>query len=441
MIAIQTSLRRFIAIALLGALAAMAIFVGIIGGLLVEINWSRHSEDVIAHAEEVRQLAVDMETGLRGFALTHDRRFLAPYQHGAARLKPRLDDLEKLVADNPEQRQRVRVIRADIAAWQKQSVVDMARPTLQGMMDRKAEMDRVRLDHDDFLAAESELAAEREARVRTTIIISVALTAALTMSLAVAILFAIRRELGLISNRYEAALVTAQDAVTARDRMLATVSHELRTPLTSILGWTTLLRSRSADDPDPQMTELALASIEQAGRLQARLVEDLIDVSRAAAGNLRIEPAPIDLRRVLDATSDLVRPIAEAKGIRYTLHSESEHFPIVGDATRLQQVFWNLINNAIRFTPRDGTVNVGAVRNGTNVIVTVKDTGEGIDPAFLGRMFQPFAQQNPAGTRVSGLGLGLAIARHIVQLHGGTIEAKSDGIGLGAELIVTLPAE
>jgi signal transduction histidine kinase len=246
----------------------------------------------------------------------------------------------------------------------------------------------------------------------------------------------IRSDLRYVSDRYENALAAAAQSVTVKDRLLATVSHELRTPLTSILGWTTLLRSRGAD---AATTQLALASIEQSARLQARLVEDLLDVSRSAAGKLRVNLAPVDLRQVLEGALETMKPAAEAKGLSLSKSIVDGNLTLLADAARLQQVFWNLLSNSVRFTPAGGRIGIAALTEDKSVVVRVSDSGSGIDPKFLPYVFEAFGQQDESTQSTMGLGLGLAIARQLVELHGGTIEAKSDGPGQGAEFTVRLP--
>ena len=229
----------------------------------------------------------------------------------------------------------------------------------------------------------------------------------------------------------------ADEANRVKDEFLATLSHELRTPLSAILGWTRLLRSRKLDEP---ATVHALETIERNTKLQAQLVEDLLDVSRIITGKLRLETRPVDVLTVIESAVDTVRPSADAKAIRLETALDSPGGLISGDPDRLQQVVWNLLSNAIKFTPRAGRVEIRLGQEGTQATVRVSDTGKGIPPEFLPHIFDRFRQADSTTTRAhGGLGLGLALVRHLVELHGGTVEAASPGEGGGAVFTVMLP--
>ena len=234
-------------------------------------------------------------------------------------------------------------------------------------------------------------------------------------------------------------LVREQQANRLKDEFLATVSHELRTPLNAVLGWARVLRSA---DVDVTLQARALESIERNAQSQARLIEDILEVSRIVTGKLRLKVRTLDLAQVIDAALDVVRPAAEAKDIRLETDIDDRPWTSVGDADRLQQIVWNLLSNAVKFTPRGGTVTAALVRkNGSDEII-VSDTGKGIDPAFLPHVFAPFRQADASTTRDhGGLGLGLAIVRQLAELHGGTVRAESDGVDRGSRFIVVLPAQ
>jgi len=236
-------------------------------------------------------------------------------------------------------------------------------------------------------------------------------------------------------------LATLADQLAAasrsKDEFLAVLSHELRTPLTPILSWSFLLREGQLSAAEQ---ERALRAIERNAKLQGRIVEDLLDVSRAITGKLRLNLQPIALDPVIQAASDAVRPAAEAKGILVETDLCPEVGLISGDPERLQQVLWNLLANAIKFTPPGGRVVVRLGHAGESVRLTVTDNGAGIEPAVLPRLFERFWQADSTTTRTQGgLGLGLAVVRHLVELHGGTVRAESAGEGRGATFTVTLP--
>lgn len=433
---VERRLRRAVLIPLTVALIGTLIFLGIIQRLLGETEALRHSEEVIATAEQIRQLAVDMETGVRGYLLTHDQRFLAPRSRAVAELPRLLQRLRRLIHDNPSQTLRVAAIAQDIEAWRQFADETIESPgTNANLYDGKVLMDRVRADHDRFLSAEQALSEHRGERVHDATIAAIALTIVVAGIAGSILVFFIRRQLHEVRIAYERALTAAEESARAKDRMLATVSHELRTPLTSILGWTALMRTENFD---PELQPMALTSIEQSARLQARLVEDLLDVSRMAAGKLRLEVAPIDAAEALAAAVETMQPAADAKGVAVAVTAVGD-MKMMGDATRLQQVFWNLINNAVRFTPAGGRIDIHGSGQEDAVVVRVADSGIGIERSFLPHVFEPFAQQNASARASSGLGLGLDIARQIVELHGGTIRAKSEGTGRGAEFEVRLP--
>jgi signal transduction histidine kinase/DNA-binding response OmpR family regulator len=223
----------------------------------------------------------------------------------------------------------------------------------------------------------------------------------------------------------------------AKDDFLAMVSHELRTPLHAMLGWLRILRGGAVA---PERRAVAIETIERNARNQAQLVEDLLDVSRIIAGKLRLDAQPVDLAQVVAAAIESVRPAANARSIRLDPELDVASAPLVGDPMRLQQVAWNLLSNAIKFTPLGGRVRVTLARVPEHVELTVADTGVGIDPAALPHVFERFRQAESGSARAhQGLGLGLSIVRHLVELHGGTVTARSEGLGLGATFSVRLP--
>jgi signal transduction histidine kinase len=237
-------------------------------------------------------------------------------------------------------------------------------------------------------------------------------------------------------DREASARAAAEAANHTKDEFLATLSHELRSPLGAILNWTSVLRS--AELPPAQRAR-ALEAIERNTRLQVKLIEDLLDVSRIISGKMALDLALVDLGAVVDGALESVRPGAEAKGV--TIVATIDRAAAVsGDAARLQQVVWNLLSNAVKFTPRGGRVTIRLDGVDGHARIRVVDTGAGIDPAFLPHIFERFRQADTSTTRTQGgLGLGLAIVRHLVELHGGSIEAESQGAGRGSTFTVLLP--
>lgn len=229
----------------------------------------------------------------------------------------------------------------------------------------------------------------------------------------------------------------AQDANRAKDEFLATVSHELRTPLAAMLGWASLLRSH---DVTEEKRARGLETIERNAQLQSQLIEDILDVSRIISGQLRIDVRSVDLVAIIKAAVESIQPTADAKGVRVEVDLDAHAARATGDAGRLQQVVWNLVSNAVKFTDREGAVRVRLRRLDSKVEIDVADSGRGIDPTFLPHVFERFRQADSKSTRsAGGLGLGLSIVRELVELHSGTVAAHSAGLRQGSSFKVTLP--
>ena len=229
----------------------------------------------------------------------------------------------------------------------------------------------------------------------------------------------------------------AEESNRLKDEFLATVSHELRTPLTAILGWSRLLEDGSVDD---EVSKQAIETICRNAKAQAQIVDDILDVSRIITGNLYLDLHPLELAPVVKNAINVVRPTADAKGIKIEAHIDATPAMVSGDANRLQQVIWNLLSNAVKFTKSGGRVTVRLAQVGLVVEITVDDTGQGISREFMPYVFDRFRQADSTTTRQhGGLGLGLAIARHLVEIHGGTIIAESAGEGRGATFTIKLP--
>jgi len=229
----------------------------------------------------------------------------------------------------------------------------------------------------------------------------------------------------------------AEEANRAKDTFLATVSHELRTPLTSMMGWAELLKLGMLDEKGQRH---ALDVIEASARAQAQLIGDLLDISRIISGKLRLDVQPLELAPVIAAALDVMHPAAEAKSIQLVARVNRNVGMVSGDPDRMQQVVWNLLSNAVKFTPEGGRVEVSLKRAGAQAEIAVRDDGAGIDPEFLPHVFEHFRQADSTSTRKhGGLGLGLAIVRRLVELHGGTVAAESKGEGHGATFRIRLP--
>ena len=238
-------------------------------------------------------------------------------------------------------------------------------------------------------------------------------------------------------EREQAARLEAEAANRAKDEFLAVLSHELRTPLNAVYGWAQMLRGETMSQ---EQKARALETIARNANAQIQLIDDLLDVSRVASGKMRLNVRSVELQTVVEAALDSVQPAAAAKEIRLQSVLDPDAGPITGDPDRLQQVVWNLLMNAVKFTPRGGRVQVSLQRVNSHVEVMVSDTGEGIPAAVLPFVFDRFRQGDSSSTRAhSGLGLGLALVKHLVELHGGSVAARSPGPGQGATFVVKLP--
>jgi signal transduction histidine kinase/FixJ family two-component response regulator len=244
-------------------------------------------------------------------------------------------------------------------------------------------------------------------------------------------------ERGQLLLREQQARAEAEAANRSKDEFLATLSHELRTPLTSLLGWANLLRTSG---PSEALMAQGLEAIERNARSQTQLIDDLLDVSRIISGKLRIETQPVDMSAVIEAAISVVLPAADAKSIQLRYRHRPMVRPVSGDPARLQQVIWNLLSNAVKFTPKGGRVDITLKQLETQTIVIVQDNGKGIGPELLPHVFDRFRQGDSSTTRAyGGLGLGLGIVRHLVELHGGAVSAESEGEGKGSVFSVMFP--
>ncbi|HUR97830.1 MAG TPA: ATP-binding protein [Pyrinomonadaceae bacterium] len=244
-------------------------------------------------------------------------------------------------------------------------------------------------------------------------------------------------ELAKVYDREKRARDEAVEANRAKDFFLAFVSHELRSPLNAILGWSKILLTKTVDEPTRKN---ALETIERSARLQTKLINDLVDSARVASGKLRLEFHPTNVCEIVRVAYQAQKPVAETHNLEFTFASECDEVIVFGDAGRLQQVFTNLISNAIKFTPDGGKIWIGVKSTAETVAVHVRDTGHGIDPAALPNIFRQFSQGEIGRSRSNtGLGLGLSIVKILVNKHGGTVGAFSQGLGKGSEFVVTLP--
>jgi signal transduction histidine kinase/ActR/RegA family two-component response regulator len=414
-------------------------------------QWVDYTDRVIGAIQQVQTVVLAAESGVRGYVITHDRSFLAPYEEAVSHADDGFDTLERLLADHALQLQRVRALRALHARWMRYAA-DVVRREERNARDVSLEEHRVakqmideeRMRFRTLLDEEGALRVQRVSRTNQFTRQLVMTSVLTTLVFGVLLAWVTRRELTMLAQSYAHLLAhekqarrTAEVASQLKDEFLGTVSHELRTPLTAILGWVQMMRSGSVP-PDRQPK--ALEAIQRNAKTQAQLVADLLDMSRLVSGKLRIEVAPVDIARVLDDAIAAVRPAAMAKQISIERTDGDGVSAVMGDAERLQQIFWNLLSNAVKFTPAGGRVRVGLRRVDNQIEVAVSDNGIGIRPALLPQVFQRFWQADSGLTRGhGGLGIGLALVRHLVELHGGTVGVASEGEGCGSTFTVRIP--
>jgi len=405
-----------------------------------------HTHQVRTELDRILSLLTDAEAGQRGFLLTGAVSYVEASNAALAALPTRLEHLRSLTVDNPGQQERLAALDALIrrkAAGLSATVVAReprgfelaARITITD--EGKRLVDQVRTVIVAMGAEEGRLLTERSQRAarggRTAVFTTLGgLGLAFVLAVAATKLLnqAIRER-----GRAEAARLVAEAADRAKDEFLAVLSHELRTPLTSILGWARMLRVGSLSEADQLR---ALEVIERSAQLQATLINDLLDVSRFMRGDVRLDLHSVELTPTVEAAVDGVRRDAGVKGVKLDCALGASSAAVMGDPSCLQQIVGNLLTNAIKFTPAGGRVAIQLERDARRAHIIVRDTGMGISADFLPHVFESF-RQGEAARGHTGLGLGLAIVRRLVELHGGTVEAQSAGEGKGAVFTVTLP--
>ena len=422
--------------------------------------------DLVAHSYRVQlnltsilSTMKDAETGQRGYIITGRDDYLQPYQEATAQINDQIAELRQLTQDNQDYQARIPLLeekinnRLDrlalgIGLKKRNDEEGINRLITAGV--GKRQMDDIReivAAMQDEESALLQQRAEEESTSRRNVFITFVVAVLLNLALLFLLYYLFRRDIlqrqrveeerKQLLARAQAARAQAETANRTKDEFLATVSHELRTPLNAMLGWARILRTSKLDE---ETTARALEAIERNAQSQAKLIEDLLDVSRIITGKMRVDVAPVDLASVIEAALDTVRPAARAKEIRLEPALDPAVGPVPGDGARLQQVIWNLLSNAVKFTPRGGRVEVRLQRLGSYAEITVSDTGHGIKQEFLPYIFERFRQADSSISRAhSGLGLGLAIVRHLVELHGGRVSVASGGEGQGATFKVKLP--
>jgi signal transduction histidine kinase len=399
----------------------------------------------------------DAETGQRGYLITGDETYLQPYNEAVAGIDrglrelrelwpagaaPSLDELDRLVSAKRAELEETIALRR------------MAGPAAEALVRRgqgKQQMDAIRAvvgrlrgeEHARLAAAAVQSEAARRTALATVVVAGAIATAAVLLCL-----WLLRRDLlhetaiaderAVLLQREHTARAAAEEANQLKDEFLAKLSHELRNPLHAVVGWLQVLRERPED---ATLRGRAMSAIERNSRSLQRMIEDLLDLAKASSGKLELRRAPTTVRTLVAAVVETLRPGAAVRGVALHETSTEESTIVTGDYDRLAQVVINVVSNAIKFTPEGGRVSVAVERTPEEVVVTVSDTGLGISPEARQQIFEPFRQAGPrlAGPE-GGLGLGLSIAKQIVELHGGSITADSDGVGRGARFTIRLPA-
>jgi signal transduction histidine kinase len=430
-----------------------------------ETNRVLHTLDVQRALDAVLYYATEGDSAARGFLLSGEENSASEYRAAQRGLDNTIERLDELTRDNPPQRARLEQLKTAVAtrlerldetmavrrtsgveaALTRARVTDAARPRAEIRAIAQA-MEREEASLLEGRRAQVDVAYRQSVsgRIGSSIVSAALLIGIVGLALAYAN-SSRRRETALIASearareaasREQEARAEAEQTNRLKDEFLAVLSHELRTPLNAVMGWTQILQAAGVTEPTAIR---ALVSIKRNAEAQQRLVEDLLDVSRIVTGKFPLEWHPVDMRAAVTAAVETIRPAATAKNVRMTT-ALAPTVPVQGDAYRLQQVATNILSNAVKFTPEGGEVEVALAKGGDYATLTVRDSGEGIPPELRPHIFDRFRQGDSSSTRAhGGLGLGLAIARHIIEAHGGTIEALSAGKGQGSTFSIRVP--
>ena len=404
-----------------------------------DTDWVEHTDRVILLAETAKTEFLNAQNALRGFLLSSDPNERSSQQEHWNKGQEVIKELVGLVSDNPSQEQRLIVLNGLESQWLEAAYsanTASADAEKRDLARAAAIADRVLAEFDAVSAAERDLRATRDARRNLQyqfVLWGIPLAA---LILALGLTLTAWREIRSASDEFAAALSSAESANQAKTNFLAVVSHELRNPLNSILLWcNALMTGRTLEGKVDQ----GVNAICRAAKVQAQLIEDLLDVSRIESGQMRLDVQPTNLAEVVRGAIDSMSPAAEAKSIAIQVVLDPCADLIMGDSQRLQQAVWNLLSNAIKFTPKNGKVQVRLERINSHLEIVVADNGEGIDKRALESVFDRFWQATSPNSGDRGMGLGLSIVKHIVSLHGGAVTVHSDGLGKGSVFIIRLP--
>ncbi|MBV9998224.1 MAG: CHASE3 domain-containing protein [Verrucomicrobia bacterium] len=421
-----------------------------------------HLEDIRTELLRLISTYTEAETGQRGYLLTGDDNYLGPYLAARARLSSLVTRVASMLGNDEGLQILLQAGQAKLEELQRTIDLRKAGQTEAALAIMRTDLGKSLMDEirqaDSRLQAELDMKAARilqgarhqKRQAERLTWLTQGLLGGSLLSFYLVVRWIWREREQMLAAEREAKQVTERALATERaahseaaranrlkDEFLGIVSHELRTPLSAILNWATLLRDGVEKERELQE---GLETIARNAQAQARLVDDLLDVGRIASGKIRLQIEAVDLREVVEAVAESLRPAVQAKGIRVKTLWGTGPLKVLGDADRLRQVVWNLASNAMKFTPRGGTIRLRLAPVDSWVELGIEDTGQGIKQEFLPRIFERFSQQDGSSTRQnSGLGLGLAITRHLVELHGGTIKAESPGENQGATFRVRFP--
>jgi signal transduction histidine kinase/CheY-like chemotaxis protein len=435
------SLSTIVAVPLILVAVATAILLWELNRQSYEAFWVEHTDKVMLLAQNSRNEFLSMQNELDAFMISSEPRAQDLMRQHWNDCQTLMRQLVAQVTDNPSQEQRLLMLGGLQSQWWEAATtaVSATSETIGRASAQRAAAQigsRVQDQFEQVLDAERILRVERTARLRTAHRGALWGIPIAALILAIGLALATLREVQLASRTFASALKAAEDANQAKTSFLAVVSHELRNPINSIMLWCNVLQSSRTLEGK---AEQGLQAIFRAAKTQAQLIDDLIDVSRIESGQMRLDIQTIDLAETVRAAALNMTPAAEAKGITLRVVADPSGVLILGDSERLQQAVWNLLSNAIKFTPKNGKVEVRLERINSHIEISVADNGQGIDKEGLENVFDRFWQGENGSRTDRGLGLGLSIVKHIVELHGGRVTAHSDGPGKGSTFVILLP--
>jgi signal transduction histidine kinase/CheY-like chemotaxis protein len=418
------------------ALAAIALL-WVLDRQMDETDWVEHTDRVMLETEAAKAEFLSAQAAFLLYSEPNDRALIQKHWNNSQEI---IKELGGLVSDNPSQEQRVLTLDGLQNQWleaangAKQNAADSEKRELA--QRAVAIGTKVLSQFDAISAVEQDLRVSRDTRRESHYNIAMWGTPIVALILAVGLTWVAWREIRNASDTFAAALKDAEEANQAKTNFLAVVSHELRNPLNSILLWCNALLTTGALQGK---VDQGVNAIWRAAKAQAQLIEDLLDISRIESGQMRFDVQPTNPAEVVRAAVDSMSPAAEAKSIAVQVVLDPRADVIMGDSQRLQQAVWNLLSNAIKFTPKGGKVQVRLERINSHLEIVVADNGQGIDQRALENVFDRFWQAGGPNSPERGMGLGLSIVKHIVNLHGGTVTAHSDGLNQGSVFAIRLP--